>query len=320
MRKQQEQRIEYSEITSETHKIEEQDEYQVEQEFSQDEFTEYDENAEYKVVEYQDEEYIVEMKEPDENDEVRDVEVRIKQEEVEYDELPIKSEPIDDFEPSTSNVYSQQHESPEEIVKIEPVEYEYLDQNFQVPSNDLQTEIESQTSHFPKISNPRTIPANLKRKISTPEVTNVSTVSSKSAQCSLRSALESSKQMAVAIKRMKFPQGSLKCQYCPEKFEHPDLILEHIENKHKFQCSICNTSFPFKINLIHHQFMHHKGSSNNQIKNSPVVYNHACSNCTKKFSSSQNLEIHIKQNHPELKRLKAYANEDKVGTKIDEPL
>lgn len=317
MRKQQEQRPEYSEITQETHNDEEQDEFQVKQESSQDEYTEYDENAEYEVVEYQDEEYVVEMKEPDANEEVRDVEIRIKTEEVEPDQLPIKSEPIDHEETSKedlpANSYNQ-HDSPEAIVKIEPVEYEYLDQDYQVPSEDHQTEIESQISYFPKISNPRTIPANLKRKISSPEVTKLSTVSPKTVQTSLRSALESSKQLAAAAKRMKFPQGSLKCQYCPEKFDHPDLILEHIENKHKFQCSVCNTSFPFKINLIQHQFMNHKGSSKDQIKKSPVIYNHSCTSCPKKFSSSQNLEIHIKQEHnTELKGLRVYVDEDKVG-------
>jgi hypothetical protein len=117
---------------------------------------------------------------------------------------------------------------------------------------------------------------------------------------------------------MKFPQRSLKCQYCPQRFDNCDLILEHIEEKHKFQCPICFKSFPFKINLIHHQFKEHKGSGSKDQKNdSQVNYKHGCFYCMMKFSSKENLDIHMQQEHNAyLKGIGGYGEEEsQVKTK-----
>jgi hypothetical protein len=258
-----------------------QEEYQVEVQQTED-----NENAQYEVVEYQDEEYIVEMKEPDE---IYDENMTIKQEVNEYEEEQVSH-----------------YENPNAIVKVEPIEYDYSDLKYQIPSNDLQDEIESQLRHvIPKISNSQTISPsqNLKRKFTGPEILSSSSIP----QNSLKFALESSK---LATKRMKAPQGVLKCQYCTERFDNCNLILEHIEEKHKFQCPICSQSFPFKINLIHHEFMHHKAKKTA----SPVIYKHSCGNCMMKFSTGENLEIHMRQEHNAvLKGLRVYVDEEKVS-------
>ncbi|CAG9811420.1 unnamed protein product [Chironomus riparius] len=326
VRKQQELRTEISEDYSEMHNNEPKEYTQIELESIQNEDA-YNEESQFEVVEYQDEEYIVEMAEPDEYYEDNAANgLEAKQEDV---EATIKSEPMDHVEctinelvdiQSSKRLYSatqdnEEYEKPEAIIKVEPIEYEYSDLEYQIPSNDLQNEIESQSNHFPKISNPRTLPAsqNLKRKILHPETSKISTSSPNLVQASLRSALESSKQASPASKRMKFPQRSLKCQYCTERFDNCDLILEHIEDKHKFQCPTCNTSFPFKINLIHHQFMHHKESTKEPKNKNPVVYKYSCSHCMMKFSTSDNLQIHMKQQHnAELNKIKIYVEEEQT--------
>ncbi|XP_070508781.1 serendipity locus protein delta-like [Chironomus tepperi] len=277
------------------------------------------EDSHYEVVEYPDEAY-----EYYEGDEANDLDIK---EECVDDPYTGSDETADQVEyaaddgcsigiDSSASNSNNQPENSESIIKVEPLEYEYSDLEYQIPSDDLQNAIESEAHYLPKISNPRSIP-NLKRKISNPDTPNSSITSS--VQASLRSALEStlesSRVVQTAVKRMKFPQRSLKCQYCPQRFDNCDLILEHIENNHKFQCLICNTSFPFKINLIQHQFAEHKESSKEPNKKNQVIYKYPCGHCQVKFATSEKLEIHMKQEHSaQLKGLRV--DEDKTPASL----
>jgi len=290
------------------------EELQVEPEFDQNEEPEYSQNPQFEILEYQDEEYIVEVKEP----EADEGEIKIKQENIEDEDQGdgiIKSEPMELVECKIDegpeiNLYQSpddhQFVNPEVIVKVEPIDYDYSDLEHQNHT----TEMDSQDYYLPMILNPRTVPSsqNLKRKISDPQTSN----SPKIVKASLRSALESSKHHSFhAPKKMKFPQKSLKCQYCPQRFDNCDLILEHIEEKHKFQCPVCYKSFPFKINLVRHQFSDHKESTPKEQKNgSQKGYKHACNHCMMKFSVRENLDIHIMQEHNvHLKGLGGYGDD-----------
>ncbi|KAG5668097.1 hypothetical protein PVAND_016051 [Polypedilum vanderplanki] len=108
--------------------------------------------------------------------------------------------------------------------------------------------------------------------------------------------------------------NGFKCQYCPNRFVERRFVVEHIKQKHAYKCDMCPSVFPFRITLIKHRMSLHAAPAGMEIQKNPQNFKFTCNVCASRFSTQENLKIHMSQKHSSVvkKELEKKENENVV--------
>ena len=111
------------------------------------------------------------------------------------------------------------------------------------------------------------------------------------------------------------------CYWCTRYFQTPELLLQHKNREHNFECSMCNDAFPSEYQLTAHQVVKHgkpitegdeqqeqmravqerrdkrrdQRHKREEVTRKPATF--SCDQCVNFFSSQKDLDDHTCKHH-----------------------